>query len=309
VQSTVTLPTADMLGAFSLTLLLLGATACSTDTVSVTTTSESGSTSTTDGTATTVSDTSESSQDTSTSTDTSDTVDDTTLTSGSFYGGATDWTSPSECDPFLQDCPDGEKCVPYSSTASSLDANKCVAVIGDGQPGEPCIYEGNVESTDDCDAESFCWDTMDVNGEQVGVCTAFCTGTPDEPICAPGTGCFIANEGSTTLCLSTCDPLMQACGPGLACYWGNTDFFCLVTTQDIALGEPCGFTNDCAGGLACIAADLLPNCDGAACCASFCSVMAGEPCAQIGTECSAFFEQGMAPSGYEDIGVCMLPGA
>ena len=48
-------------------VLLLGATACSKDTVSATTASESG------GTSTTVSDTSETSENGSTSTDTSDT--------------------------------------------------------------------------------------------------------------------------------------------------------------------------------------------------------------------------------------------
>lgn len=296
-QSTVTLPF-EGLGAFSLALLLLGATACSTETVSVSTSM-----------STTVSDTSDSNYATSTSTDTSDTADDTTLTSGSFYGGATDWTYSSDCDPFQQDCPEDEKCVPYASAGGSFDANQCVPILGEGQPGDPCTYGGIVESTDDCGAESFCWDATDVNGEQVGVCTEFCQGVADEPICPSDTGCYIANEGSINLCLSTCDPLMQACSPGLACYWGNSDFYCLSTTQDVALGEPCGFTNDCAGGLVCLAADVLPNCNGTACCASFCSVMAAQPCAQMGTECSAFFEEGMVPSGYEDVGACMLPGA
>jgi hypothetical protein len=307
VQSTATLPVADMLGAFSLALLLLGATACSPDTVSVTTASESGSTST--STTTTVSDTSDSNQDTSTSTDTSDTVDDTTLSSGAFYGGATDWVGPSECDPFLQDCPEDEKCVPYSTTSGNFDANRCVPILGDGEPGDPCIYAGNNESTDDCNAESFCWDTTYINGEQVGVCTAYCDGTADDPICPADTVCFIAYEGSTNLCLSPCNPVMQDCAPGSACYWSGGVFVCLPTAQDVPLGEPCGFLNDCAGGHACMPVDVLPSCAGTACCASYCSVMAAEPCAEVGTECMAFFEEGMALPGYEDVGVCMLPGA
>jgi hypothetical protein len=306
VQSTVTLPTVEGLGAFSLTVLLLGATACSKDTVSATTATESGSTSESGGTSTTVSDTSDSNQD-STSTDTDDTANNTTLTSGSFYAGpSTDYVSLSECDPFWQDCPEGEKCVPYGSTGGNWDANKCVPIFGDGQAGDPCLYGGTVEATDDCGAQSLCWD---VDDEGVGVCTEFCQGTPDDPICPMGTSCLIANSGSINLCVSTCDPLMQDCGPGLACYWANTAFFCLFTTQDIPLGEPCGYPNDCAGGLVCLTADVLPNCDGSSCCGSFCSVMEGAACPEMGTECSAFFEEGMAPSGYEDVGICILPGA
>jgi hypothetical protein len=314
VQSTVTLPTADMLGAFSLALLLLGATACSTDTVSVTTTSEAGSTSTTSDTSTssdtstTVSDTSDSNQDTSTSTDTSDTVDDTTLTSGSFYAGAAPWSDlpEAECDPFLQDCPEGEKCVPYAG--GSWNANGCVPILGDGEPDDPCIY--NRDFTDDCGAESICFNVMDVADEQVGVCTEFCQGTADDPICPMDTSCLIANDGSINLCLSTCDPLLQDCGPGLACHWSEltTNFFCIITSG-IELGEPCGFLNDCASGHACMLDELLPSCDGGACCASYCSVMAAEPCAELGTECTSLFEEGMVPPGYEDVGVCILPGA
>jgi hypothetical protein len=304
------MPTLDGLGAFSLTVLLLGAAACSSDTISATTTSGSGTTSESGDMSTTVSDTSGSSEETSTSTDTSDTADSSMTASISFYAGPSpDDGWHSECDPFLQDCPEGEKCVPCSSTGGNLDANKCVPVIGDGQPGDPCVYGGTVEASDDCDADSYCWDVMEVDGQQVGVCTPICEGTADDPICPMGTACLIANEGSTTLCLSTCDPLLQDCGPGLGCFWANVSFFCLQTTQDIPLGEPCGFTNDCAAGLVCLGSTVFPDCADASCCGSFCSVMAGAPCPQMGTECSAFFEQGMAPLGYEDVGVCILPGA
>src|SRR5690606_4445407 len=64
----------------------------------------------------------------------------------------------SECDPFMQDCPDGEKCVPYGSTGGNWDANKCVAVTGSGAAGDPCTYGGTSEATDDCDDNTHCWD-------------------------------------------------------------------------------------------------------------------------------------------------------
>jgi hypothetical protein len=215
----------------------------------------------------------------------------------------------SECDPFLQDCPDGEKCVAYDPAGGSWTANKCVMVAGSGVTGDTCNYAGTLEATDDCGADTYCWDVMDVDGAQVGVCTPFCTGTADDPVCPPDTSCLNANDGSINLCVATCDPLLQDCGSGLACFWANNGFNCIFTTQDIPMGEPCGFINDCQAGLGCLTAEVLPNCNGSACCGSWCSISEGAACLQMGTECSAFFEEGMAPPGYEDVGVCILPGA
>ncbi|WP_258183010.1 ribulose phosphate epimerase [Enhygromyxa salina] len=219
-----------------------------------------------------------------------------------------DFGGVSECDPFAQDCPDGEKCVPYGSTGGNWDANKCVPVTGAGVPGDTCTYAGVVEATDDCDATSHCWDVMDVDGQNVGVCTAFCSGTADDPICEPGTSCLIANEGSITMCITQCDPLLQDCAAGLACFWAVSDFQCIFTSGEIPTGETCGYINDCEVGDTCLNAEVMPDCAGSACCGDFCSL--SEPvCPLAGTECSAFFEEGMAPPGYEDVGVCILPGA
>jgi hypothetical protein len=225
----------------------------------------------------------------------------------------TDTMMIAECDPFLQDCPgtvDGtEKCVAYSTDGTNWNSNKCVPVNGDGAEGDTCTYDGTVSATDTCDVNTYCWDVMDVEGVQQGVCTPFCDGSADDPICPPEKSCLIANEGSINLCVATCDPLLQDCGAGLACFWANNGFNCIFTTQDIPLGEACGYINDCAMGLGCLTADVLPNCNGSACCGSFCSVSEGAMCPQMGTECTAFFEEGMAPPGYEDVGVCILPGA
>jgi hypothetical protein len=212
----------------------------------------------------------------------------------------------STCDPFMQDCPDGEKCVPFASSGGVWDANKCVPVTGDGVPGDTCIWGGIVEATDDCGADSICWDVMDVDGQLLGVCTEYCGGTADDPICPPETSCIIINEGSINLCITSCDPLLQDCGAGLACFWAVSDFNCIFTTDDIPTGEPCGYINDCAAGNFCADAAALPACNGSACCASFCD-LADPLCSVAGTECTSFFEEGMAPPGYEDVGVCILP--
>lgn len=147
---------------------------------------------------------------------------------------------------------------------------------------------------------------MDVDGQLVGTCTGFCTGTADDPICDPGSSCIIINDGSVTLCLADCDPLLQDCGPGLGCFWALSAFTCVFTAADIPTGEPCGYVNDCAPGNYCADAATLPDCNGSACCAPFCDL--GDPiCPLLGTECVPFFEVDMAPPGYEAVGICLLP--
>lgn len=213
-----------------------------------------------------------------------------------------------DCDPWVQDCGEGEKCVPYSSDGSNWNANKCVPINGDGQPGDTCTWDGIAAATDSCGAESHCWDVMDIDGELLGVCTSFCDGTVDNPVCGPETACLIANEGSINLCIATCDPLSQDCNAGLGCFWGGDEFQCIFTAGEILGGEPCGFINDCAPGHMCAVADVLPGCNGAACCTPFCD-LADPTCGDPETECVAFFEEGTTPPGYESVGVCVIPGA
>jgi hypothetical protein len=231
----------------------------------------------------------------------------TTATTTGFVPDPGDMPAVAECDPWVQDCPEGEKCVAYSSTGGgSWDSNKCVPANGDGQIGDPCMYAGAVESTDDCGVDSWCWN---VNMEGVGTCTPFCDGTPDDPICDPGYGCSIANNGSINICLLECDPLLQDCEGENVCYYDfSGNFVCAFAADMIPTGEPCGFINDCAPGNVCLDATALPSCNGASCCGAFCDL--NEPmCATQGTDCTAFFEEGTAPPGYEAVGVCIVPGA
>jgi hypothetical protein len=240
-------------------------------------------------------------------TDSDDSVDSQNNTSLSFYAGPDpDYQPTSFCDPFQQDCPDGEKCVPYASSGGVWDANKCVPITGDGQAGDPCVWGGIVEATDDCGGDSICWDVMDVDDQLIGTCAALCTGSADEPICDPDSSCLISNDGSITLCLADCDPLLQDCGAGLGCFWAQTNFSCIFTTDDIPTGDPCGYFNDCLPGNYCADAAALPECNGSACCAGYCD-LADPVCLFAGTECVAFFEVDAAPPGLEDVGVCLAP--
>jgi hypothetical protein len=216
---------------------------------------------------------------------------------------------PLECDFWAQDCPEGHKCVAYSSTGEpNWDAYKCVPVMGDQHEGEACWWGGIVEATDDCDAGSYCFDTMDVDGQLVGTCYLMCTGTPLDPQCPPESYCSISGDGVLNLCIPTCDPLAQDCAGDEGCYWTGAAFTCLGSTMPPA-GEPCAFINDCVPGEICIDAASAPTCGGSGCCTSFCDLQLGDAqCASWPDfACVPFFEEGMALPGYENVGVCMLP--
>jgi hypothetical protein len=223
---------------------------------------------------------------------------------GATFVPSDDTGAVSTCDPFLQDCPDGEKCAAYQSVGDTWDANKCVELKGQLEVGEVCQYDGAVAGTDDCGVGIMCYQT---NAEGVGTCTDLCDGTPQNPICDPGYNCSISNEGSLNLCLPACNPLLQDCDiEGAGCFWDGALFNC-DPAGDIPEGEPCGYINDCSPGMLCANADSLPACAGASCCAGFCDM--DDPNCQIaGTECVAFFEEGAAIPGLENVGVCVLPG-
>jgi hypothetical protein len=210
-----------------------------------------------------------------------------------------------ECDPFVQDCPEGEKCVPYDATAGgSWDANKCMAVTGDQATGEPCVYGGLMDATDDCDATGIC---VDRDGDTLGTCHAFCMGTADQPECPDNLLCEIAEYGTVALCVEQCNPLLQDCEPPLGCYWEDTGFHCLPGGE-WPIEDPCSYVNDCPPGNMCVDASLLPICVGEACCTSLCEVgLDDNLCLIPGSACVPFFEQGTAPEGLELLGLCLAP--
>jgi hypothetical protein len=210
----------------------------------------------------------------------------------------------SPCHPLIQDCPEGEKCVPYPSSGEPVpDATKCVFISGEQSPGEPCTMPDPIAANDDCDEASICWDRLD--GEH-GTCRAFCTGSVDYPICGPGEVCFLAYQGSVNVCVSGCDPLLQDCGAGFGCYYTGQVFACSVTSAGIEVGEPCGFIDDCNPGLLCTDADAVPGCSSASCCTPYCDPSLGDAdCAELpGTTCELFYEEGLGWD-LDTFGVCL----
>lgn len=215
-----------------------------------------------------------------------------------------------ECDPWAQDCPKGQKCTAWASDGGAAwDANRCVEVATDPhKPGEPCTVEGSaVSGIDDCELASMCWnvdpDTL------TGTCVALCEGSPRDPTCPePNTLCRVSGSGVLNVCLPTCNPLAVDCPQGQVCVDSGFGPFTCVFGSPGPVGAPCEFVNACDPGLACIPSELVPGCDlgSASCCSPYCSLAA--PACPDGDEvCQPWFEQGQAPAGYEDVGVCALP--
>lgn len=144
-------------------------------------------------------------------------IDDTLDTSCGFYGGCPDETGgvSYECDVYMQDCPEGEKCSPWANDGGSIwNASKCTPV-GAAALGEPCTAEGaGWSGVDNCAPGSMCFhvdpDTLE------GVCVEMCGGGVEQPTCQEGT-CVVQHDGALPLCLTTCDPKASTCEKGENC--------------------------------------------------------------------------------------------
>jgi hypothetical protein len=241
-----------------------------------------------------------------------DTTDDGV---GSFYALRPDGGGlPFECDLFAQDCPPGEKCMPWANDGGDAwNATRCSPVDPDPDaPGDPCTVVGNAATgIDSCELGAMCFH-VDVDTLE-GTCVALCTGSLMNPQCAaPEQACLVANDGMLVLCLDTCDPLGPACDAGMGCYPSllGDQFFCLPTFDMPGVyGDPCEGLAACAPGHVCLDASAIPDCAGAACCTELCDTTAGLPCPDDaqGVVCEPWYEPGMAPPGFENVGVCALP--
>ena len=222
----------------------------------------------------------------------------------------------NECDIWAQDCMEGEKCMPWANDgAGSWNATRCSPLDRNpSQPGDPCEVEGSgVSGIDNCDISTMCWD---VDPEtNMGTCVEFCSGSEANPVCEdPTTKCVIANEGVLILCLPGCDPLLQDCLEGNACYPSSDTFVCGpdASLEMGVYGDGCEFVNVCDPGLFCANPELVPDCTAGGCCSPYCDVSdpdasAACPGAAGGQECVPWFEEGQAPPGFENVGACGIP--
>ncbi|HWB79113.1 MAG TPA: hypothetical protein VG755_29335, partial [Nannocystaceae bacterium] len=179
----------------------------------------------------------------------------------------------AECDVWAQDCPRGEKCMPWGNDGGNAwNATRCSPLDpSPGQVGDACTAEvPGLSGIDTCDIGLVCLYFAPDSG--VGTCVENCSGNEQSPQCEePDTLCEIAFEGVIHSCLHACDPLLQDCPEGAACYPGDLGFVCGDTVDPaLAIGEPCDYEWDCVAGSFCAAADTLPACDGEACCTAYC---------------------------------------
>lgn len=236
-----------------------------------------------------------------------------TSTTGINFIDPTETGPAVECDSYQQDCPEGEKCNPWSNNGSGAwNALGCFPVDPTpGQIGETCQVEGNGTSgVDTCELAAMCWNVNMETNE--GTCIGLCEGSAATPTCAdPTATCVIQNGGILNLCLASCDPLLQECLGNEACYPVDEGFVCAPDASGVdagAQGDLCEFINACDAGLNCLDADAYgPGCVGAGgCCSAFCDINDIDPCS-AGQECLPWYEEGMAPMGLEDVGVCGVP--
>jgi hypothetical protein len=248
-----------------------------------------------------------------------DTNPSTTSPTGSGFIDTADGGTPSfECDVWTQDCPEGQKCMPWDNSGQGAwNATKCTPLNPNpDQVGDDCTVEGSGTSgVDSCAIASMCW-AVDPE-TNVGTCVAFCTGTEANPSCDnPTTTCSITNSGSLILCLPVCDPLTQNCPDGQACYGVGNAFICAPNASAADggnYGDPCEYLNVCNPGLFCAGAAGVPGCQGSqGCCSNFCDLTSPDGASQCGgvgggQECVPWFEENTAPPGFEDVGGCFIP--
>ncbi len=217
-----------------------------------------------------------------------------------------------ECDPFVQDCPEGQKCAAYIHDDYGFwNAAKCVDVTGTDKPGEPCTSADVASGVDSCIKGAMCWE-VDMNGD--GFCVAQCTGSNEDPMCEFKTSCTIFAVPALILCLPDCDPLLQDCGQGVACYPIEDSFTC-TSDESGEVGQandPCEFINTCDPGLMCADAALvgLGCLEGSmGCCTPFCMYPDGA-CPNPDQQCVQYFDPIDLPADdpWLDIGFCGVPG-
>lgn len=208
-----------------------------------------------------------------------------------------------QCDPYLQDCPRGEKCTSFVSTPGqeTVDATKCVPIIGDDLWGETCE---RMAENDTCAAGFFCM--TDVSGHTgEGTCLEYCSvGVP----CTFGGECFAFNDGFLPVCEVLCDPILQDCPAGQGCYAAFDNFVCAMpgaAEGEGNDGDACNTVQSCNPGLICRGGTAGCPMDGA-CCTPVCEISGPpEQCEDPSEDCIQALDD--PPPGLEDVGYCGVP--
>jgi len=224
------------------------------------------------------------------------------------------WHCTFECSVVLDECPAGEKCMPWANDGSTeWNASRCSPVDPMPVPvGGACTVVGSaVSGLDDCASGSMCW-AVDPDS-LMGTCEAFCD--PEAPdSCGGDEQCVALNEGEVPVCLSACRPLdPDACPEGESCRLIESEQAYCVPDQGGTLTGSSGTCGDttCEADAACVDPTRVPGCP-EDCCASWCDLDdpgADAACAALdpALACVPWYGPGDAPAGLESLGACLTP--
>lgn len=216
-------------------------------------------------------------------------------------GGGSFISEPGiSCTVFGQDCPPGQKCMPWSNDGfAAYTGATCSPVVPDPKAvGEACVWEGSpYTGLDDCDVGLMC---------VADACVELCGSSGDYAVC-DGDATACAQEGPLPLCMPTCNPLVESpCPPGLACLGVAQSFICITPPPVLAAkGELCGLGTTCEPGTRCSPAAWLPSCAGEHCCSPLCELGDGATCFD-GQTCTALYPDGVDDRCLESIGQCAV---
>ena len=208
-----------------------------------------------------------------------------------------------QCDPAAQDCPRGQKCTSFVAEAggNTVDATKCVEIIGDDQWGEACE---RMTDNDTCAAGFFCMTAVSGNTGE-GRCLEYCE--INQP-CEFGGECFAFNDGALPVCEVTCDPLAPTCPSGQGCYAAFNNFVCAIPGAPDgqgADGDPCSTIQSCNPGLVCRGGTAGCAAE-AVCCTPFCDMDEGDSgCPEPDESCIQALDE--PPPGLQNVGYCGIP--
>ncbi len=225
-----------------------------------------------------------------------------------------------DCSLLHQDCAEGLKCMPYTTTPAQggipWEANGCFPVHPDPVgPGEPCQwFDGFFSGHDNCGFAQVC---MGFSEDHPGECRDLCrVEDPDDQV-GESLYCPDPKTGTATCqrcfcwCEPVCNPLEPNCEEGEVCVPGGSGYFnfgCVpqAAGEPGAYGDSCEFINTCGPGLVCADGSAVPGCEGIGCCTPVCDVTEPNTCPGEGQTCQIWFPEGDSPLGHEDVGACAL---
>ncbi len=223
------------------------------------------------------------------------------------------------CDVREQGCIDDFKCVAWAEDGGDAwSGTKCIGTpLAPVGLGEVCtVFDTLVSGRDDCATGSMCWDADPTTLQ--GVCVPFCAPQGAEPECPVDTQCMIDGPQVLALCLPPCDPLdATTCPASATCRFmsASAAAFCIPDEGGRVLAPTiqCGDDDEaCEASEVCVTAATFGGCGSPSCCTAWCDLGQPDADAQCAAGrpdhlCLPVFDPGLAPAGYEDLGICAVP--